>query len=157
MSSWMGKVTLAGMLTYACSKSALETFAETLAQEVLRFGISVYILEPGYAKTPMHGKAPRYELPEDTPYEDLYRNWRSHWKVGYRNPTLPEEVSQVLLDAIQNGDPRLRLVVGEDAQQWIDARRSASDETWREAGEPREHDDFIAWAEKVVGPGLFRK
>ena len=156
MSSWMGRVTLAGMLTYACSKSALETFAETLAQEVLRFGISVHILEPGYAKTPMHGKAPKYELPKDSPYDDLYRNWRSHWKVGYRNPTLPEHVSKTLYDAIESKDSKLRLVGGADAQQWIDSRKKTSDETWREAGKPREHDEFIRWADKIFGEGLFR-
>lgn len=157
MSSWMGRVPLAGMLSYACSKAALESFAETVAQEVLRFGINVHILEPGYAKTPMHGKAPKYQLPDDSPYEDLYRNWRAHWKVGYRNPTLPSEVANVLFEAIQGKDPRLRLVVGSDARQWIDARRAASDETWREAGRPRSLDDFLTWANSTYGPGLFRK
>ncbi|NNL86381.1 MAG: SDR family NAD(P)-dependent oxidoreductase, partial [Myxococcales bacterium] len=156
MSSWMGRVPLAGMLTYACSKAALETFAETLAQEVLRFGVRVYILEPGYARTPMHGKAPRYELPEDTPYADLYRNWKAHWRVGYRNPTLPDAVSEALFRAIEEADPALRIVVGDDARQWIDARERASDELWREAGQPRELADFLAWAERVYGPGLFR-
>ena len=77
MSSWMGRVPLAGMLTYACSKAALESFAETVAQEMLRFSVRVYIVEPGYAQTPMHRKAPRYELPENTPYADHYRNWRA--------------------------------------------------------------------------------
>lgn len=156
MSSWMGRVTLAGMLTYACSKSALETFAETLAQEVLRFGISVYILEPGYAKTPMHGKAPKYELPEESPYDDLYRNWRSHWKVGYRNPTLPEDVSKILYEAIEENDPRLRLVIGTDSQQWIESRKKTTDEIWRDAGRERGHEDFIRWADKIFGKGLFR-
>lgn len=156
MSSWMGRVPLAGMLTYACSKAALETFAETLAQEVLRFDVRIFILEPGYARTPMHGKAPRYELPEDTPYADLYRNWKAHWRVGYRNPTLPDAVSEALFQAVENADPRIRIVIGDDAQQWIDARERSSDELWREAGQPRELEEFLAWAEQVYGPGLFR-
>ncbi len=156
MSSWMGRVPLPGMLTYACSKAALETFAETLAQEVLRFGVRVYILEPGYARTPMHRKAPRYELPENSPYADLYRNWRAHWRTGRDQPTEPAEVSEALFDAVETGSPALRLVVGEDSAQWIEARKRHSDEVWREAGRPRELDAFLAWAEETYGPGLFR-
>lgn len=156
ISSWMGRVPVAGMLSYACSKAALECFAETVAQEVLRFDVSVYIVEPGYAQTPMHAKAPRYELPAETPYEDIYRNWRSHWKVGYRNPTPPEEVAEVLVRAVESGEARLRLPVGDDARRWVEARRAASDEAWRELGRPRSLEDFLRWAEGMIGPGMFR-
>ncbi len=156
MSSWMGRVPVAGMLSYACSKAALECFAETLAQEVQRFGLAVYVVEPGYAATPMHGKAPRYELPAETPYEDIYRNWRAHWKVGYRNPTAPETVADTLFRAVESRDDTLRHVVGNDARQWIEGRRAATDEEWRELGTERSLEDFLRFAEGLVGPGMFR-
>ncbi len=76
--------------------------------------------------------------------------------MGYRNPTAPETVADTLFRAVESRDDTLRHVVGNDARQWIEGRRAATDEEWRELGTERSLEDFLRFAEGLVGPGMFR-
>jgi NAD(P)-dependent dehydrogenase (short-subunit alcohol dehydrogenase family) len=62
-----------GVSAYGASKAALERWAESLAAEVARFGITVAIVRAGTFKTDILEKSPRHESP-DGPYRDMYRS-----------------------------------------------------------------------------------
>jgi NAD(P)-dependent dehydrogenase (short-subunit alcohol dehydrogenase family) len=52
--SLAGRVGAIGQGFYSAAKHALEGYAETLAAEVLGFGIAVNIVEPGFHRTELH-------------------------------------------------------------------------------------------------------
>jgi NAD(P)-dependent dehydrogenase (short-subunit alcohol dehydrogenase family) len=115
---------------YAASKSALETLSECLAQEVAGFGVRVVIVEPGVVDTPIFAKSP--ETPQAAgPYrvhaERLWRYFQSRLREG-ANP--PELVAEVIEHAVTTSDPRLRYVVGQDAEAVIRVRGAVADEEW---------------------------
>jgi NAD(P)-dependent dehydrogenase (short-subunit alcohol dehydrogenase family) len=115
---------------YAASKSALETLSECLAQEAAGFGVRVAIVEPGVVDTPIFAKDSG--TPDDAgPYrvhaERLRRYFQSRLREGANSPEL---VAEVIENAVTTSDPRLRYVVGQDAEAVIRVREAITDEEW---------------------------
>jgi NAD(P)-dependent dehydrogenase (short-subunit alcohol dehydrogenase family) len=115
---------------YAASKSALEALSECLAQEVAGFGVRVMIVEPGVVDTPIFSKST--ESAEDAgPYrvhaERLWRYFQSRLRDG-ANP--PDLVAEVIEHAVTTPEPRLRYVVGLDAEAVLRVRAAVTDEEW---------------------------
>jgi NAD(P)-dependent dehydrogenase (short-subunit alcohol dehydrogenase family) len=116
---------------YAATKHALEAISESLHYEVGHFGIRVAIVEPGYFETEFQGKEPRYGL-DGAPYDELERQWEScmeRLRGGGEAPGA-EPVAQVIADAVEGTEDKLRWPVGADADLVIGARSSMDDATF---------------------------
>jgi NAD(P)-dependent dehydrogenase (short-subunit alcohol dehydrogenase family) len=127
-----GTVAVSPSAAYASSKFALEAFSEVLAQEMLPFGVRVYLVKPGIIDTPMATS----EFP--TPKADsVYANGRrinALFQLASNIDAPPELVSEKLQYLIESGDERLRHPVGPDSLQFLGYRASVDDQrfisTW---------------------------
>jgi NAD(P)-dependent dehydrogenase (short-subunit alcohol dehydrogenase family) len=115
MSSMGGQLSMPGFGAYCAAKAALEGLSEALAAEVRPFGIRVLIVEPGAFRTEFGG----------------HRMHRSRIIDAYAGSTGPTRAAVDAMDGTQPGDPRkaarailevlddpeppLRLVLGNDA------------------------------------------
>lgn len=128
---------LAGLVTpplggaYSATKRALEALSEALHYEVGHFGLRVAVIEPGYFETEFQGKEPRFGL-DDPPYDELDRQWAvSFEKLRGGEPAFgPEPVAQVIADAVEGTEDKLRWPVGTDADMVLAARNSMDDATF---------------------------
>lgn len=128
---------LAGLVTppiggaYSATKRALEAISEALHYEVGHFGVRVAIVEPGYFETDFQGKEPRFGL-DAPPYDELDRQWATAFeKLQGGGPAFgPEPVAQVIADAVEGTEDKLRWPVGADAEMVLSARNSMDDETF---------------------------
>ena len=104
-----------GLSAYASSKWALEGWAESLALEVMPFGLDVICIEPGAYKTEIWDSSPR-EIPPDSAYADLVdsveRFVDERLIPGARDP---QEVGEAIARALTASRPRFRYPVGPDA------------------------------------------
>jgi len=128
---------LAGLVTgpiggaYAATKHALEAISEALHYEVGHFGIRVALIEPGYFETEFQGKEPRFGL-DEPPYDQLDREWSVAFEKlrGDDSPAGAEPVAQVIADAVEGTEDKLRWPVGADADMVLAARNSMDDATF---------------------------
>lgn len=127
---------LAGLVTpptggaYSATKRALEAVSEALHYEVGHFGIRVAIIEPGYFETEFQGKEPRFGL-DAPPYDELDRQWASAQEKLRGDAALgAEPVAQVIADAVEGTEDKLRWPVGADADMVLAARNSMDDATF---------------------------
>jgi NAD(P)-dependent dehydrogenase (short-subunit alcohol dehydrogenase family) len=115
---------------YAASKFALEAFSEALAYELRPFGVRVVLIEPGSYDTTI-GRSVQLSpgLGEGhSAYSDSYRRMRDvdePWTLGD-----PHEVAQTVVGAIEDDTTPLRVVLGEDAAWYLEAKRRG-DEAYR--------------------------
>jgi NAD(P)-dependent dehydrogenase (short-subunit alcohol dehydrogenase family) len=128
VSSIVGRVAPAGSVAYCASKFALEAASEALAGEVARFGIRVAIIEPGTIRTPIFEKM--NVPPERSPYAVMHRQNLLMFPVLLERATAPEEVAKAIDHAIHTEDPKLRYLVGWDAEIFAGRRSAMSDETY---------------------------
>ena len=129
---------LAGRVTgpiggaYAATKYALEAISESLHYEVGHFGIRVRVVEPGYFDTGFQGKEPRFGM-DGPPYDELDRLWATSFEKLRGGEALgAEPVAQVIADAVESTERRLRWPVGADAEMVLAARTSMDDETFED-------------------------
>ncbi len=131
VTSLAGRVTgpLGG--TYAATKHALEAISESLHYEVGHFGIRVRIVEPGYFATDFQGKEPRFGL-DGAPYDELDKEWEVAFEKlrGGGDAPGPEPVAQIIADAVEATEPKLRWPVGGDAEMVLGARATLDDEAF---------------------------
>lgn len=128
---------LAGLVTpptggaYSATKHALEAVSEALHYEVGHFGIRVALVEPGFFETQFQGKEPRFGL-DEPPYDELDRQWQTAFGKlqGDGQPSGAEPVAQVIADAVEGKEQKLRWPVGADADMVLSARSSMDDETF---------------------------
>ncbi|HSJ09460.1 MAG TPA: SDR family NAD(P)-dependent oxidoreductase, partial [Longimicrobiales bacterium] len=111
---------------YAASKFALEAATDTLRVELMPFGITFSIVEPGVISTPIWdtsaraGEANLARMPaEATEYYgealDAMRRRAARGITGLP----PEKVADVVAHALMSRKPRIRYVVGRDARMRI--------------------------------------
>ena len=128
VSSVLGRVALAGTGHYSAAKHALGAASLILAQEVRAFGIRVVVIEPGVVLTPIWNKATRF-TDDGSPYYDHSRRLRLLFQTTLMgSPTLPQAVAEVIGHAIATDRPRLRYLVGADAEALVRGRTTLSDE-----------------------------
>ncbi len=101
---------------YTASKQAIEGFTGSLAHELAYFGISVKLVEPGYAPTTNFGAnaiGPFYQL---LPGE--YADFAKPIMESFASPALTTretEVAQGVWNAVHDANGRLRFPAGADA------------------------------------------
>ncbi|HEY8768512.1 MAG TPA: SDR family oxidoreductase [Dehalococcoidia bacterium] len=114
---------------YAASKWALEALSEAIHFELVHFGVRTHLIEPGPVETPFgaNRRLVGAAAGKESPYAELVTEWE---KVGERldpggTPTQPEDVANVILEAIEVGD-KLRYPVGQTTNLIVAARKAMS-------------------------------
>jgi NAD(P)-dependent dehydrogenase (short-subunit alcohol dehydrogenase family) len=135
VTSIAGRIALPNQIAYSASKHALAAASEALAQEVAAFGVRVAIIEPGVIQTALFENsagATRYD--KTSPYRQIMRRNGKFFAAGFRNPGQPETVAEAIFEAITTNRPRLRYLVGVDAEGLAAGRARLSDEEWMAMG-----------------------
>lgn len=131
VSTFGGIVGLPFTSLYASSKFAVEGFSEALSHELVKLNIRVKIVEPGGVHTNFrNGLAMiKNEIPEYNPlmttFFGRYAKPTEHLpKVG------PEDVAATIYKAATEDNAKLRYVIGEDAQFYIDTKLKNKEENF---------------------------
>jgi len=119
---------------YAATKFGLEALSESLHYEVGHFGIRVRIVEPGYFETDFQGKEPRFGI-DTAPYDELDRQWQGAMEKLRGGGPAPgaEPVAQMIADAVEATEAKLRWPVGADTDLVLGARAAMDDESFEAA------------------------
>jgi len=111
---------------YNATKWGLEAFSEAMAAEVARFGIRVSLIEPGALDTDWAGSSMRFSSPlggYDEQRIELFGTAEVPWPAGESGGgTTPEQAAAAILARVAEADdPRLRVLVGDDAPSQVAA------------------------------------
>ncbi len=124
ISSFGGMLALPFGSLYTSSKFAVEGFSEALSHELAPFNIAVKIVEPGSVPTNFRNshEVIRNGIPVYDPYmAGLYDRYA---KITENIPkAAATEVAAAIFNAVTDNTSRLRYVVGEDAQFFIDIKQ----------------------------------
>lgn len=149
VSSLTGRVPSSGASAYCASKAALEAASECLAAEVSAFDVRVALIEPGLVITPIFGKR---RLPSaDSPYADLYRRSLALFPKLIERGSSAEDAAEVIALAIRTETPRLRYLVGWDAETIVAHRERMTDEEFVAMGRCATDEDFYASFQRQFG------
>ncbi|HSL43234.1 MAG TPA: SDR family oxidoreductase [Anaerolineales bacterium] len=113
MSSVSGKIGYPFVGAYAASKHALEGFSETLRRELMLYAIDVIIIGPGSVATPIWDKAEQADISlyAETEYAESARRAMGYMIPTGKNGLPPEQVGEVVLQALTAPQPRVRYEV----------------------------------------------
>ena len=102
---------------YAASKFAVEGWMESLAPEVMPFGIRTMLVEPGYFRTELlTDDSTKWPEPSIEDYADKTRETIAAFKeVSGRQPGDPAKLAAALVRLASQGEPPLRWPAGADA------------------------------------------
>lgn len=135
-SSVGGFVSFPGSGIYCSTKFALEGISEALAQEVAPLNIKVIIVEPGAFRTDFSGRSLVVSDAQIADYEPVigqYRQWVQD--IDGQQPGDPKKAASAIIQAVNSENPPLRLALGADAVNAIDAKlKSVKEELdeWRQ-------------------------
>jgi NAD(P)-dependent dehydrogenase (short-subunit alcohol dehydrogenase family) len=138
MSSVGGQVTAPGFGVYCATKFALEGLTETLAEEVVPFGIRCLIVEPGAFRTELFSSGGPVLSRPMTEYAGTVGATRDYVNSNDgKQPGDPRKAAAAIAAAIDAEETPLRLVLGADAIGNIRSRlERVADELslWEEVG-----------------------
>jgi len=150
ITSIAGRLATSPLGPYAASKFALEGLSEALAQEMKLFGVHVAIVEPGIIDTSMARGLE--DMEGDTPYPHTRRVEKLFAAaLAMELERGPHLVGEKILEIIESGTWKLRHVVGPDAQQTLDFRRSMTDEEYV-ALQGQDDEGYAAEMARRLGP-----
>ena len=152
VTSIAGRVATPNQIAYSASKHALGAASEALAHEVVSFGVRVAIVEPGVIQTAIFENsagATRYD--KASPYRQIMRRNGKLFAAGFRNPGRAETVAEVIWEAVTTDRPRLRWLVGADAEGLAAGRARISDEDWVAMGAGLEDAEYNARFKRYFG------
>ncbi len=142
MVSAAGILGFPGRSPYVAAKWALEGVAEQLAMEVAPLGVRVAIVEPGVTKSSIFGK--NVDMPNETgAYGAQYERMLQMYAAGSIHATDASEVGEVIRQAIETDDPKLRYQVSWGGEEIVAGRDAMSDDDWVELGRIGSLDDYI--------------
>ncbi len=135
VSSVSGRVASAGFGAYASSKFALEGLSEALRQELMPFGVSVSVVEPGNYRTRVSTLRPYVagasEDARPSPYPHLQDALDAFHASLPRVAGNAAEVARLIGDIVEADRPAFRYPVGMvgdmSADAWIATRSAAWD------------------------------
>jgi NAD(P)-dependent dehydrogenase (short-subunit alcohol dehydrogenase family) len=131
VSSVSGRVCGTLLGPYCAAKHALEAISEVLRLELHSFGVVVTLVEPG--ATTSRFDENRVMIREfDGPYGTLIRATEARLAEFRSAGTSAEAVAAVIADSVGHPNPRLRWIVGEDAESIMARRQALSDEQWED-------------------------
>ena len=130
VTSVAGRMSVSPQVAYSSSKVALDAITEMWAQELQCFGVRVAAIEPGIIITPILEK---FELPDPgTHYARNYERMMVFFEAGIKAGTGPDLVASTIQNAIETDSPKLRYLVGADAEGIMKMRHAMTDEEWVE-------------------------
>lgn len=127
VSSVAGRIGFPGSPAYISSKFALEGLSESLRYELGQFGVKIIIIEPGVIKTNFFSSMKIAEPKPDSPYKEITEKVIMGIKMMAELGTPPSEVATTILHAIKEENPRPRYIVGNDAQMFLEAKKTKTD------------------------------
>lgn len=130
VSSLVGRVGLPLSSAYVATKFALEGLTESVRYELRQFGINLILIEPGVIKTNFIENLKTSTVSESkSNYADLNESISKRFETMMANSsTSPKVVAESILNAVTSENPKLRYIVGEDAQSIMKIRNDNSDE-----------------------------
>ena len=135
VSSLAGVVTAPFVGTYSASKRALEAASEALYFELHPFGVRVLLIEPGGFETNIQDtRRVARRFTEGSPYLDFERRFQQALTRLPAAGTLgdPQVVAETIYNAVYDQQPKLRYLVGQDAEQIGGLRRQMDDEQFEQ-------------------------
>jgi NAD(P)-dependent dehydrogenase (short-subunit alcohol dehydrogenase family) len=156
VSSVTGRIAVPNQIPYTASKHAIEAASEALAAEVVSHGIRISLIEPGVFATKIwenSAEATRYD--RNSPYKHIMRRNGKMYASLLREAGDPADVARVIHHAITTDDPRLRYVVGKDAEAMVSGREAASDEEYLELGQELSDEACDAAYKRIFGLSIF--
>ena len=126
VSSTAGRVSgIPSFWSYMASKHGLSVLSDSLAMELEPFGIRVLSIEPGFVRTPVIDKASR---PGDsTPYRLYDEATTAFLENGISGGADPDTLARAIVDAVDHDDGRVHILVGDDANMFVDQYMSSTD------------------------------
>lgn len=128
VSSIAGRIGFPMGSAYVSSKFALEGLSESISYELKQFGIKIILIEPGVIKTNFALVTPKKAVDKNSSYSQLMNKLEENLFSTIANGTSPKEVATVILHSITESNPEHRYLVGNDAVELINARKSNTDE-----------------------------
>jgi NAD(P)-dependent dehydrogenase (short-subunit alcohol dehydrogenase family) len=120
ISSVSGRMGFAGVGSYSASKFALEGWTESLRYEMLPLGIQVVLIEPGAFETDIwtrNAKIAENLTNPSSPNAARVGRWQAKIQSGKKAD--PQPVIDRIVAVLENPRPKLRYVVGRDAQMGL--------------------------------------
>lgn len=135
VSSLAGVVAVPFAGLYSASKHAVEALSETLYYEMHPFNVRVAIVEPGAFQTSFDDNITRARrFTEDAPYYDLMERFeKSRGVLNTGEPPDPNDVAKAIYEAAYTESPKLRYLVGADAQMIVGVRKATDFEGFEQA------------------------
>jgi NAD(P)-dependent dehydrogenase (short-subunit alcohol dehydrogenase family) len=155
ITSLAGRLASGGSGHYSASKFALEAASEILAVETRPYGIRVAIIEPGVVATPIFSKGQPPSL-DGNPYATPLRRMMKFFEAQLSQPTQPEAVAAVVQEVLESDSPKLRHIVGRDAELLLKMRQQINDEDWIGSGLLSD-DELFERTTEMVGVNLYAK
>ena len=135
VSSLVGRVGTPFDGIYSASKFALEAASEALHYELHPFGIRVALIEPGGFETSIGDsrRIPR-RFTEGSPYIELEQRFEQALTKlpGGGDLGDPQVVAEAIYNAVHDEQPKLRYLVGQDAEMIGGLRRQLDDEQFEQ-------------------------
>ena len=113
---------------YRASKLALEGLCEALALEMAEFNVKVSNIQPGVVLTPIWGKG-EFDV-SNTHYLKSIERLGKFFAYGLSHPTMPEEVAEVVLEAMEAAAPRFSYPVGQETVELLQLKNRMSQDEW---------------------------
>jgi NADP-dependent 3-hydroxy acid dehydrogenase YdfG len=144
---------------YAASKHAVEAFSESLAAQMSHFNVRVAIIEPGVIATAIFENSRNAQDAPDpnSPYAVHARRVAARFAKGLaEGVTPPERAAEIIENAITTDDPKLRYLVGKDAEDLWAARQRVSDELYITNAAIEDDEEYFDAMQAMLGQDLFR-
>lgn len=132
VSSGVGRVTMPFLGPYGATKYALEALAEAADMELRPLGIKVSVIQPGAYGT---GFVQNAFQPDDGtliddygPVKQMFEGFNAHFEqqIASGNIGDPKEVADAIVANVEAEDPALRVPVGADMKDALDAINGVS-------------------------------
>ncbi len=130
ISSGLGRFGIATSSAYGSSKFDIDGLTEFISYEFEVFGIRTILVEPGIVKTNFIKSTVigQKSTDPDSPYFQFTNNMDEGMKKLIESVESPEHVAMVVLDAINDSNPKLRYLAGKDVEQIMEIKNNVSDE-----------------------------
>ena len=100
---------------YGLTKSAISRLSEALSAEVASTGVRVVAVEPGMYATRVYRTRPPVQ--PSSPYAAMLSAYDEALATGIANGADPAEVGEAIAALLDDPDPPVRLLVGDDAKR----------------------------------------
>lgn len=133
-----GIVAFGSFALYCASKFAVEGFSEALRDEVKPLGINVIIVEPGAFRTEFAGDVNMRPANSIDDYQPVVEPIRKYlYGSNGKQPGDPRKAARVMMQAIADSEPPLRLMLGADSFGLWEKKRVELERDftrWRQVG-----------------------